>query len=126
MAVLAKKFYPIKNHKIIFIFLGISLLSGTISLFWQFWLVFGIILYIILIIYFSKGFKDLLNIHVVALSLIVLHAVPSTILILKGEIPLDNDESLRLFSAIGIGLIGYTFGALFFKKLFSFEKKENT
>ena len=126
MAELAEKFYFIKNHKIIFIFLGISLLLGIISLFWQFWVAFGIILYIILIIYFSKEFRDLLNIHVVALSLIVLHAIPSTILILRGEILLDNDESLRLFSAIGIGLIGYTFGALFFKKLFSFEKKENT
>jgi len=116
----------VKNHRILFISLVISLLCGVISQYWQFWLIFGIILYIILIIYFSKEFKDLLNIHVVALSLIILHAIPSTILILQGEIPLDNDESLRLFAAISIGLISYTFGALFLKKLFSFEKKEDT
>ena len=126
MPELAKNLYLVKNYKIFFILLGIAFISGIISLFWQFWLIFGIILYIILIIYFSKEFKDLLNIHVVALSLIILHAIPSTILILQGEIPLDNDESLRLFAAISIGLISYTFGALFLKKLFSFEKKEDT
>lgn len=126
MEALPKNSYFIKNYKIFFIFLGIAFVSGIISLFWQFWLAFGIVVYIILLIYFSKEFKDLLNIHVVALSLLVLHAIPSTFLILWGEISLNNDEALRIFSAIGIGLIGYTFGALFFRKLFSFEKKENT
>ena len=122
-----KQFSAIKNYGMLFIsILVVSFLIGIISQYWQFWLIFGIILYIILIIYFSKEFKDLLNIHVVALSLIILHAIPSTILILQGEIPLDNDESLRLFAAISIGLISYTFGALFLKKLFSFEKKEDT
>jgi len=126
MPELAKNLYLVKNYKIFFILLGIAFISGIISLFWQFWLIFGIILYIILIIYFSKEFRDLLNIHVVALSLIILYALPSAILILQGKISLDNQESLMLFSSISIGLIGYTFGALFLKKLFSFEKKKNT
>ena len=116
----------VKNHRILFIFLVISLLCGIISQYWQFWLIFGIVLYLILIFYFSNEFKNIFNIHIVALSLIVLYAIPSTILILRGEIPLDNDESLMLFSSISIGVIGYTFGSLFLKKLFSFEKKENT
>ena len=116
----------VKNHRILFIFLVLSLFCGIISQYWQFWLIFGIVLYLILIFYFSNEFKNIFNIHIVALSLIVLYAIPSTILILRGEIPLDNDESLMLFSSISIGVIGYTFGSLFLKKLFSFEKKENT
>ena len=115
----------VKNHRILFIFLVISLLCGIISQCWQFWLIFGIILYIILVVYFSREFRNLLNIHVVALSLIILYAAPSTILILQGKINLDNQESLMLFSSISIGLIGYTFGAFFLKKLFPFEKKKN-
>jgi oligosaccharide repeat unit polymerase len=115
----------VKNRGVFF-YLIISLLCGVISQYWQFWLIFGIILYIILLIYFSKKLRDLFNIHAVVLSLIILHAFPSTILILSGEIYLDNQESLMLFSSISMGLIGYTFGALFFKKLFSFEKKKNT
>ena len=130
MAELLKKLYFPKSYKMLLIPAGISLLvgifAGVISLFWHFWLIFGVFLYIILIVYFSKEFRDLLNIHVVALSLIILHAAPSTILILQGEIQLNNHESLMLFSAIAIGLIGYTIGALFLRKLFSFEKKENT
>jgi oligosaccharide repeat unit polymerase len=115
------------NRLILFLsLLGVSLLCGIISLYWQFWLLLGIIVYIASIVYFSKEIYGLLNIHVAALSLLVLHALPSTILILEGEINLDNQESLMLFSSITIGLIGYTFGALFLKKLFSFEKKENT
>jgi len=126
MAELSKKLYLFKNYKILFILAIISFLTGVISLQWQFWLIFGIVLYIILIIYFSKEFRDLMNIHVVALSLIIFHALPSTILILWGKIPLNNDECLMLFSSISIGLIGYTFGVLFLKKLLTFEKKENT
>ena len=86
MPELAKNLYLVKNYKIFFILLGIAFISGIISLFWQFWLIFGIILYIILVIYFSKELKDLLNIHVVALSLIVFYALPSTIFILLGQI----------------------------------------
>ena len=130
MAGLLKKLYFLKSYKMLLIPAGISLLvgifTGVISLFWHFWLIFGVFLYIVLIVYFSKEFRDLLNIHVVALSLIILHAAPSTILILQGEIQLNNHESLMLFSAIAIGLIGYTIGALFLRKLFFFEKKENT
>ena len=126
MPELAKNLYLVKNYKIFFILLGIAFISGIISLFWQFWLIFGIILYIILVIYFSKELKDLLNIHVVALSLIVFYALPSTIFILLGQIELDNVERLTLFSSISIGLIGYTFGALFLKPFFSSEKKGGT
>jgi len=126
MAELSKKLYLFKNYKILFILAIISFLTGFISLQWQFWLIFGIVLYIILIIYFSKEFRDLMNIHVAALSILFLHAVPSTILILGGKIPLNNNDRLMLFSSISIGLIGYTFGVLFLKKLLFFEKKENT
>lgn len=126
MTELSKNIFIINNYKTFIILLIFSFLVGIVSLCWQFWLIFGIVLYIILIIYFSKEFRDLLNIHVAALSLIILYAVPSTILILRGEIPLDNEERLILFSAISISLIGYTFGVLFLKKLLSFEKKGNT
>lgn len=122
----SKKHYLFKNYKILFMLVIISFLTGFISLQWQFWLIFGIVVYIILIIYFSKEFRDLINIHVAALSFIILYALPSIILIIYGKILLSNDESLRLFSSISLGLLGYTFGVLFLKKLLSFEKKENT
>lgn len=121
-----KNLHFVKKDGISFVFIIISLLCGIISLQWQFWLIFGIVLYIILVIYFSRELRNLLNIHVVALSLIILYALPSIILIIYGKILLNNDESLRLFFSISLGLLGYAFGVLFLKKLLSFEKKENT
>jgi len=115
------------NRLILFLsLLGVSLLCGIISLYWQFWLLLGIIVYMACIVYFSKEIYGLLNIHIAALSLLVLHALPSTILILEGEINLDSQESLMLFSSITIGLTGYTFGALLFKKLFPLERRNNS
>lgn len=125
MEELSKKPYFFKDYKLLFILTIISFIASFISLQWQFWLIFGIGSYIILIIYFSKEFRSLLNIHFIAISLIVLYALPSSILILQDKIPLDNDERLVIFSAISIGLIGYSLGALCFRKLFSFEKKKN-
>jgi len=93
---------------------------------WHYFIILAIIVYIVSIVYFSKEIYGLLNIHVAALSLLVLHALPSTILILEGEINLKSQESLMLFFSITVGLIGYTFGALFLKNLFSFEKGKNT
>lgn len=126
MAELSKNIFINNDYKTFIILLIFSFLVGIVSLCWQFWLIFGIILYIILVVYFSRELRNLLNIHVVALSLIILHALPSTILILGGKIPLNNNDRLMLFSSISIGLIGYTFGVLFLKKLLFFEKKENT
>ena len=112
----------IKNYELTLLVIVISLLCGIVALYWQLWLIFGIIIYITFVIYFSKGFKNPLNIHVVALSSLILHATPSTILILLGEIPIDKDQYLTFFATISIGLMGYILGALFFKRLVSSEK----
>lgn len=125
MGDLAKKTNSVKNYRTAFVFIAISLISGVVSIYWQFWLIFEITLGMVLVIYFSKGLRDLLNIHAVAVGLIVLYSVPSTILMLQGKIALSDSELLMLFSAIGIGLLGYTFGALFCKGLFQFKKKES-
>jgi len=117
------------NKMVRFIFnslmiLLIGLLIGVISLFWQFWLVFEIILYLVLLYYFSDKFLNLLNIHSSILSLLFLHAFPSTILILNKGILLTNQESLILFSSIAIGFLGYFTGVLFSKKLAFFDKEK--
>jgi len=89
-------------------------------------LIFGFILYFMLLIYFSKTFRDLINIHSVAISLMVFFSLPSVILILLDEFHLNIDERLTVFSAISIGFIGYIFGVLFAKYLFQFKRKGNT
>ncbi|MFZ2970726.1 MAG: hypothetical protein WA063_06255, partial [Minisyncoccia bacterium] len=104
------------NENIVFLLL-VSLFAGTASLFWQFWLLLGLFIYVVAIMWFSQGLRNILNIHVVALTLVVLHAVPSTVLIISGDIYLNGIESLALFSSICIGLIGYIFGALLFKHI---------
>lgn len=83
-----------------------------------------IILWLVLVIHFSKGFRYFLNIHSIVISLIVLYSLPSTILMLQDKITMNNAEILILFSTIYIGLIGYTFGVLFFKRLFFFKKRK--
>ncbi len=119
--------YFFKNHGITFIFIiVIFIFCGIFSQYWQFWLIFGIILYLLLLIYFSKAFRNLLNIHSIAISLIVFYALPSIVLILLDEFPLNSDERLTVFSAISVGLIGYTSGVLFFKFLFPVRWKEKT
>ncbi len=125
MPELLKNSHFIKDYKFFLIILGASFFSGIMSFFWQFWLVFGIILYSILLIYFSKELRDIFNIHAVVLSLIVLYAAPSIISILQGKIFLENEEALMLFSSITLGLMGYAFGALFYKKLFYKKNKKN-
>ncbi|MFH1931660.1 MAG: O-antigen polymerase [Pseudomonadota bacterium] len=112
--------YRGEHYVIRFVFLILYSCSfGIIVDYWESWLIFSIVLYIILVIHFSKAFSDPLNIHSFSIILIGLYALPSTILILQGDISLDSQESLRLFSSISLGLIGYTFGAVSFKKLFS-------
>jgi len=122
---LSRNFFIFLNkNKIFYIFICLSILFGILSKNWVFWLIFDIFLYIILIIYFSKNFKNLLNIHVVALTFLILHSIPSVILILQNKIILNNDERLILFYCFGFALIGYTFGALFFKKLNFFKRNK--
>ncbi len=126
MVGLMKKLHLASNYRILFIFIVISSLCGIVAIRWQFWLIFEIALCMVLVAYFSKGFRDLLNIHSVATGLIVLYTLPSSILILQGKIALSDTELLMFFSAIGMGLVGYAFGVLFFKGLFSSKKKKNT
>ncbi len=111
-----------KTNPVDYRMLFISLFCGAVSIFWQFWLIFEIALCAILIIYFSRGLRDLLNIHSVVVGLIVLYSFPSTILILQGKIELSDNELLMFFSAIGLALVGYTFSVLLFERSFSFEK----
>jgi len=112
--------------RISYILLMILSLSLYIILlfWWQSWVIFGIILYIVLSVYFSNKLRDPLNMHLIAISSIFLYAVPSSVLILQGEIVLDRDESLMLFSSICLGLLGYTSGVLVIKKSSIF--KHNT
>jgi len=117
-----KQFRPARDIKVLLIILLLAALCGILSLFWKFWFVFTCILFVILFMYFSKGFKDIMNIHSVAISLIVVYAVPSTVLILLGEIPVSDTELMLLLSSISIGLIGYSFGTFFTRKLFPFWK----
>ncbi|MFC1964481.1 O-antigen polymerase [Chloroflexota bacterium] len=98
--------------------LATVLLSIGGTLYWQFWLIFDIILYLILIIYFAKGYLSFLNIHLIAVSLIMLYALPSVISIIRGSIALDDHQFLVLLSSIGIGLIGYIVGVIIFRGLF--------
>jgi len=117
----------IKNRKILLLFTAaISLIFGIISFSWIFWLIFDLFLSFILIIYFSNELRDSSNIHFVSITFLVIYALPSIVLILLGEIQLDNEDTYLLFSLINIGMLGYTLGALTAKKAFSFEKKENT
>lgn len=122
---IAKKLDFAKDYKIAIVFIAISILCVVSSLCWQFWLLLEVGLCLTSVIYFSKRFHDLLNIHLVAIGLIVLYSLPSTISILAGKIVLSENELLVFFSAIAIGLVGYTFGVLFFKGLFPCEKKES-
>lgn len=120
-----KKLSLVEKNIIIYItvfIVLIAILCGIASQSWQFWLIFEIVLCVVLVTYFSKGFRDLLNIHSVATGLIVLYSLPSTIMILQGKIELSDNELLVLFSTISIGLIGYTFGVLF-KRSVSFGKR---
>jgi ABC-type multidrug transport system fused ATPase/permease subunit len=123
---LVKKINFTKDYKIVIVFIAISIFCMVCSLCWQFWLLLEVSLCVIAVIYFSKRFHDLLNIHAVIIGLIVLYSIPSTVLILQGKIELSADERLVLFSSICIGLFAYTMGALFLKKTVFFEKRKNT
>lgn len=121
MTKLLKEFYRDKNTKLIpisILILVTVLLSISGTLYWQFWLIFDLLLYLILIIYFAKGYLSFLNIHLIAVTLIILYALPSLISIMKGDIVLDNHQFLVLLSSIGIGLIGYVAGVIIFRGLF--------
>jgi len=123
---LVKKLNFAKDYKIAIVFVVISILCAACSLCWQFWLLFEVSLCAMAVIYFSKRFHDLLNIHAVVTGLIVLYSIPSTILILQGKIELSADQRLALFSSICIGLFAYVVGVLFLKKAVFFEKRKNT
>jgi len=115
-----------RTHKMLCSCIAISLLCGILSQYWQVWLVFGFVLSVMLVVHFSRGFSNPLNIHSAAVSLITIFALPSSILILNNKIALDRQESLMVFSSISMGLMGYAFGALLLKHLVSFDKKKNT
>ncbi len=95
------------------------------SIYWQFWVLFDVFLAILLIMFFSEQFRNIFNIHSVVISLIALYALPSSVSILYGKISMTENEMLTLFSAIGIGLIGYAFGVWFLKKLLPSKRKRN-
>ena len=88
-------------------------------LFSEFWIAFAAAVYFILFFRFSRGLRELTNMHAVVLSLIVLHAIPASVMIIQGKIGLSSLEIIRLYSSIAIGLAGYGAGALLFEKLFS-------
>ncbi len=117
-----KQFRLARDIKVLLIILSSVVLCGILSLFWEFWFGFTCILFVILFMYFSKGFKDIMNIHSFAISLIIAYAVPSTVLILLGEIPISDTELMLLLSSISMGLIGYSFGTFFARKLLPFGK----
>jgi hypothetical protein len=96
------------------------------SMHWHFWLLLDILLATLIIMHFSKQLRNIFNIHSIVVSLIVLYALPSSILVLQGKISMSDDEIRTLFSAIGAGLIGYAFGVWLFKILFGYERKKNT
>lgn len=124
-----KEFYKDKNTKLIpisILVLATVLLPIAGTLYWQFWLIFDLLLYLILIIYFAKGYLSFLNIHLLAVTLIILYALPSLISILKGNIILDNYQFLIILSSIGIGLIGYVVGVIIFRGLFPSYKTEGS
>ncbi len=117
-----------KNYKlfpvlfVFFIILGIIL--GILSLFWQFWLISIGIFYAVAIIYFATKdrYYGILNIHIAALSILLLHALPSTFLIIGKQIPLTSIEMLKLFLSICVGIVGYVAGAVSLGKLFKINK----
>ena len=113
-----------KNYKLFSILFAVSIILGIFSLFWQFWLVSIGIFYAIAIIYFSTKdhYYGILNIHVAALSILLLHALPSTFLIIGGQISLTSTEMLRLFLSICVGIAGYMAGAVSLGKLFKINK----
>jgi hypothetical protein len=98
------------------------------SIRWQFWLLFDVVLGMVLVIYFSKSLRELLNIHSVVVGLIVLYALPSSILMLWGKTALSDQKLWVLFAAIGVGLMGYTCGVLFLRALspLNLKRKEDT
>jgi len=113
-----------KYYKCFYIISIIAIILGILSLFWQFWLVSIGIFYTIAILFFSTKDRDygILNIHVAALSILLLHALPSTFLIIERQIPLTNIEMFRLFLSICVGIVGYVFGVLSLGKLFKINK----
>jgi len=120
-----KKLHPMKYDRILFIVIIICSIYAVVVSTWKFWLICEILLFFVLVISFSNGLRDLLNIHSVAISLIFLYSLPSTISILQGKIVLMENELLMLFSSLFIGFAGYTLGALYFKRLFISENKYN-
>jgi oligosaccharide repeat unit polymerase len=126
MTELIKGFY--KNKKTTLITASVLVLATALAasgtLYWQFWLFFDLFLYLILVVYFVRGYLGLLNIHLIAVTLIMLYALPSIISILNGTIAVDNHQFMVLLSSIGIGLIGYFTGVIVFKGLFPYREME--
>jgi len=118
---LLKEFY--KNKKATLISISILVLATVLlaisgTLYWQFWLILDIFLYLILAIYFIRGYLSFLNIHLIVVTLIILYALPSVISIIRGTIAVDNHQLLVILSSIGIGLIGYFVGVIVFRGVF--------
>ncbi len=113
-----------KNFKLFPILFAFSIILGILSLFWQFWLVSIGVFYAVAIIYFATKdrYYGILNIHVAALSILLLHALPSTFLIIGKQIPLTSTEMLRLLLSICVGIVGYVAGAVSLGKLFKINK----
>jgi hypothetical protein len=115
----------VKKIKVLIFSFSLIIFLNILAFFWWFWFIFSFFCFFLLVVYYSKGLRNISNIHLVALGLMMLHAFPSIFLILQGEINLEDQGRLILFSSIVVGLVGYFFGSFFLKKSFNFPKSIN-